>query len=298
MSMAPMAPMAPIAPRLYPVPGGRNIYSIADDEDIDDEYVPPPPRPRSRVVDDDIDSPAMEEFSAATRQIRKDADSILQRLGSSKKPTKTSSSNFFKNYDYDTRPLTSKYLAPPPDRSHLRGASPSLDEEPDPVLQSLRPGRRYGTSSRPLSSTVGTDRIYTPTSITANRIQSLYKDLDEPLYSPEIKSFDYTECLRRDREEVGAKVRGDVNRRAALMDTPSALLDARERRSSLKRDRLGYDPGSVKSNISIRAQYAAMRAAAGRNIRNPVSGVHSIVNTAPPVSLAPPYSETSAAESP
>lgn len=277
--------------RLVPVTGGRNVYSYVDVDDEEEEYNPPAPRrPRSRILDD-TESPEMEEFSAATRQIRKDANNILQRLGSSKPTSKAS--QLFRNYDYDTRPLTSKYLAPPPDRSHLRPTSPSLDEEPDPVLQSLRPGRRYGSlGSRPSTSTYGTDRVFTPTSLTANRIQSLYKDLDESLYAPEIKSFDYTECLRRDRKAAGEKVRGDVQCRAALLDTSPSLADARERRSSVKRERLGYDPNSVKSNISIRAQYAAMRAAASRNIRIPSAG--PLTPTPTPIKQAPAPASSSA----
>lgn len=291
-TLVPQPMLGPVTPsqRFLPMPGGRSIYSLADTEDDEDEYVPPPPRPRSRIVDDD-DAPEMEQFSIATKQIRKDADAILQRLNATK--PKSKASDFFRNYDYDTKALTSKYLAPPPDRSHLRPTSPSLDDEPDPVLQSLRPGRgRRGGggsgvsgsfSSRPILST-GSDRVFTPTSITANRIQSLYKDLDDSLYSPEIKSFDYTECLRRDREAASEKVKGDVSRRAVLLEPSLGLAESREKRSSVKRERLGYDPNSVRSNINIRAQYAAMRAAAGGHTRKPPS-VEPLV--APASSTAP-----------
>lgn len=272
-TLVPTQQLLPQGQRLVPVHGGRNVYSVMDLDDEEEEYAPPP-RPRSRVLDD-LDSPEMDEFSATTRQIRKDANSILERLGTSK--PKSKASQLFSTYDYDTRPITSRYLAPAPDRSHLRGHSPLLDDELDPVLQSLRPGRRtIGTCSRPLTNR-GTDRIFTPQSMTANRIQSLYNQLDEPVYAPEIKHFDYTECLRRDRPEsirrdreaAREKVTGDINRRATLLEPSSGLAEARERRSSVKRERLGYDPNSVKSNISIRAQYAAMRAAATRTVRTP-----------------------------
>ncbi|CAL8135463.1 unnamed protein product [Orchesella dallaii] len=254
--------------RLVPVPGGgRNVYSLVDIDDEEEEYAPPPRRPRSRLLDDE-ENPEMEAFSATTRQIRKDADAILQRLGSTR-PTK--SSNFWRTYDYDTRSITPRYLAPPPDRSSLysRPITPTLDEEPDPFLQSLRPGRRGAGGSRLVTTSLGPERVYTPTSLTAHRVQTLYKELDEPLYAPELKHFDYTACLRQNRAADQEKVRGDVHRRAVLLEPSSGLAEAREKRTSLKLDRLGYDPNSVKSNISIRAQYAAMRAAAGRNLRKP-----------------------------
>ncbi|ODM90634.1 hypothetical protein Ocin01_16048 [Orchesella cincta] len=162
--------------RLVPVPGGRNVYSLVD---MDDEG-----RLRSPT------SPS----------------SFPSRLSSTRPARAT---NFWRTYDYDTRSLTPRYLAPPPDRSTIRPITPTLDEEPDQFLQSLRPsGRRGGSRLVTASYSGGAERVYTPTSLTAHRVQSLYKELDEPLYAPELKNFDYTACLRRDRAADQEKVRG------------------------------------------------------------------------------------------
>jgi hypothetical protein len=236
------------------------------DDEEPEEYVPIRPKKRSSdLIHEMIDSPEMEEFSAKTRQIRKDAESVLQRLNTTR-PTTSRASDFFKSYDYDRRPLMQRYPSPLPERSYTARRSPYLDEEEEPTTSSRR---RYGTSLRPSN--------LTSMGLTKERIRSVYQDLEEPITFRAPRTFDYSypdtylsssSALRSPRDIARDTVQSEINRKAALKQEPPRPVG---RSSSLRAGRIGQEASDVRNNISIRAHYAAMREAASRdvNLRKP-----------------------------
>jgi hypothetical protein len=238
---------------MFVQPGARTSYSMVDyDDEEPEEYVPIRPKKRSSdIINEVTDSPEMEEFAAKTRQIRKDADAVLQRLNTTR-PT-SRATDFFKNYDYDRRPLVQRYPSPLPERTYSR-RSPYMDEDEE-LTTSRRSYGGYASSLRPSA--------YTPMGLTKDRIRSVYQELDEPLSFRTPKSYDYlhpdTLVPRTPRETV----QSEINRKAALKQEPPKPIG---RSSSLRSNRIGQDANDVRNNINIRAHYAAMREAASRDV--------------------------------
>jgi len=234
-------------------PGTRTRYSVVDyDDEEPEEYVPIRPKKRSSdIINDIIDSPEMDEFSAKTRQIRKDAESVLQRLNTSR-PTSSRASDFFRTYDYDRRPLLQRYPSPLPERTLTR--SPYLEEEDEP-LTSRRSYRYSGASSlRPTSA-------ISPINLTKERVRSVYQDLEEPIPFRAPRTYDFAHPDSVSLRNPSDKVKAEINRKAMLKEPSKAI----GRSSSLK-SRIGCDANEVRNNISIRAHYAAMREAASRDV--------------------------------
>lgn len=247
--------MVPQQRLMYSQPSIRTNYIDLDDEDVE-EYVPIKPRKRTQdVINEIMDSPEMDEFTAQTRQIRKDANAVLQRLNTPKPSSRAS--DFFKSYDYDTRPLVQRYPSPLPERASTR--SPYLEEDDNEPGSS----RRFrGLSSYP--SSVRPFGIST-LSLTKDRIRNVYSDLDEPASYKTPKSYDFSHTNHGSLLSSPSSVGSEINRKAMLKEPSRAI----GRSYSLRTPR--RDASDVKSNISIRAQYAAMREAATRdvNIRKP-----------------------------
>jgi hypothetical protein len=234
-------------------PGIRTRYSVLDpDDDEVDDYVPIRPKKRSSdLINELSDSSEMEEFSAQTREIRKNADAVLTRLNASKPVSRAS--DFFKSYDYDTRPLVMRKPSPIPERYSTRSPYPEDDEDIEDRV-SWRFRGLYPSSLRQCG--------ISSVSLTKDRIRSVYADLDEPASYRTPKSYDFSHPdFSTLRTPIGA-VQSEVNRKAMIREP------AIGRSTSLRtpRDKIHQDASDVRSNISIRAHYASMRDAATRDV--------------------------------
>ncbi|OXA64432.1 uncharacterized protein LOC110863628 isoform X2 [Folsomia candida] len=245
-------------------PGIRTTYSVVDDDEDVDDYVPIRPKKRSQdVISEIMDSPEMDEFSAQTREIRRNADAVLQRLNTTK-PT-SRATDFFKSYDYDTRPLVQRYPSPLPER-HLPRSSPYLEEDDEPCTSSWRSrglNSSYPSSLRPCG--------VSSMSLTKDRIRSVYADLDEPVSYKTPKSYDFSHPDYSGIKTPRGSVQSEINRKAMLKEPSRSIGIGRSSSLRTPRERITQDASDVRNNISIRAHYAAMREAANRdvNIRKP-----------------------------
>lgn len=255
---------------IYLQPSPRPTYhtSALDLDDEEEEYVPirSPAQRASRFVEDLCDSPELDEFSATTRRIRRDAESALQRVSSSKPAYQPmTASNYFKNYDFE------RIYGPPrtPTERVTRATTPISVADDDDELDHLVRRKAYRGHGGNSLSAYGPRS--TGTSLVTNKIKSIYRDLDEPVpfscaKSPEHLSATTSALLS---DFAGAKVRTDVNTKAFLREPPSSSSSSGYRSSGSFREPRTYtrNPDQVKNNISIRAQYAAVREAANRGIR-------------------------------